>query len=209
MSKKKRKRDNPRRQRWGLSLGTRSGVKQPYVTRLRSGVRGAGPYLKRNRAVVKACLIFAVCILFFMLAYSWLTESTLFDGIVTFTARATAFVLGLFDGEVQVLGTMVASPGFTMGIIEACTGIVPMIIFVSAVLAYPSSVRQKAIGIGLGISGIYAVNLVRTTTLFAVGAHFPGFFDTAHYLVWQSLMILAAVVFWLLWVMRLAHVAQK
>ena len=208
MSKKKRKRDNSRRARRELSH-KRGKVGRHYVAQLRAVLQGAGPYLRRNWSVVRAGLIFAACILVFMLAYSRLTESALFDGIVTLTARATASVLSLFDGDVQVSGIVVTSPGFTMGIIEACTGIVPMIIFVSAVLAYPSSVRQKAIGIALGILGIYAVNLVRTTTLFAVGAHFPGFFDTAHYLVWQSLMILAAVVFWLLWVMRLAHAAQE
>jgi archaeosortase B (VPXXXP-CTERM-specific) len=147
--------------------------------------------------------------LVFLLSYSRLTGSALFDEFRGFTAEATGFVLNLFGGDVLVAGTMVSSPDFSMGIIEACTGIVPMAIFVSAVLAYPSTIRQKAIGIVLGILGLYAVNLVRTATLFVVGTHFYSFFDTAHYLVWQSLMVFVAVVFWLLWMSRLYHVAPE
>lgn len=159
--------------------------------------------------VVKACLIFAFCILVFMLLYSWITDSSVFHRLVTFTASATATVLHVFDGDVYAFGTEVASPDFAMGIIEACTGVVPMLIFLAAVLAYPSPNKRKALGIVIGILGLYAVNIIRTTTLFAVGVHFPSFFDTAHYIVWQSLMILVAVVFWLLWVSRLAHVTSK
>lgn len=208
MSKKKRKRDNSRRAGRELSHKRRKGERH-YAGQLRAVLQHAGLYLRRNWRVVRAGLIFAACILVFMLVYSRLTGSGPLDGLRGFTAQATGFLLNLFGGDVFVAGTIVSSPDFTMGIIEACTGVVPMIIFVSAVLAYPSSVRQKAIGIALGILAIYAVNLVRTTTLFVVGTHFPGFLDTAHYLVWQSLMILAAVVFWLLWVMRLAHAAQE
>ncbi len=102
-------------------------------------------------------------------------------------------------------GTTVSSGAFSMGIIEACTGLVPMLILVSAVLAYPSSARQKLVGISLGVVALFALNLIRTSTLFAIGSHFPGFFDSAHYLVWQSLMIIAAVGVWLLWVTRMRH----
>jgi len=208
MSKKKRKRDNSRRYGRELSHRRRKGGRH-YVAELRAVLQRAGPYLRRNWAVVRAGLIFAACILVFMLVYSRITGSGPLDGFRSFTAEATGFFLNLFGGDVVVAGTTISSPDFSMGIIEACTGIVPMIIFVSAVLAFPSSVRQRAIAIALGILGLYAVNLVRTTTLFVVGAHFPGFLDTAHYLVWQSLMILAAVAFWLLWVTRLTRVAQE
>lgn len=204
---KKRHRGNPRRQ--GRGLPHKRTAESKALGRLRAGLRHVSAYLRRNWAVVRACLVFAACMLVFMLVYSRLTDNTLFEGFRSFTARATAAFLNLFGGGVNVDGVMVSSAGFSMGIIEACTGIVPMAIFASAVLAYPSSARHKVIGISLGVLGLYAVNLVRTASLFFVGAHFPGFFDTAHYLVWQSLMIMVAIVFWLLWVSRLAHVAAK
>lgn len=205
---KKRKRGNPRSAGRGLPH-KRKKVERRYVAQLHAGLQHIGPYLRRNWAVVRACAFFAACMLVFMLIYSRLTGSATLEEFSSFTAQATGFVLNLFGRDVLVAGTMVSSPDFSMGIIEACTGIVPTAIFVSAVLAYPSTIRQKAIGITLGILGLYAVNLVRTTTLFAVGTHFPSVFDITHYLVWQSLMILVAIFFWLLWMSRLYHVAPE
>jgi len=203
---KSRKRSDPRPGRG--SLRRKKRAQRSYAARLRAALLNIGPYFRRNWTVVRACLIFAACMLVFLLIYSKLTNSSVFEDFRNFTARATAFTLNLFGGDVNVDGTMLSSPDFSMGIIAACTGIIPIVIFIAATLAYPATLRQKAIGIVLGVLGIYAVNLIRTTTLFVVGAHSPGFFDTAHYLVWQSLMILIAVLFWLLWVSRVSRLTN-
>ena len=206
---KKRNRGNPRRARRGLPYNRGEKDQRSYVVRFRSGAGRIQSYLRHNWSVVRTCLLFAAYILVFMLLYWGLTGGVLLDDIRSFTAQTTAFVLNLFGGDVKVDGPLVYSPHFSMGIIEACTGIIPLIIFSAAVLAYPSTIRSRAIGIAFGLVGIYTVNTVRTTTLFVVGTHLPGFFDTAHYLMWQSLMILVAVAFWLLWMSRLANVAQR
>ena len=72
-----------------------------------------------------------------------------------------------------------------------------------------STIRQKGEGIALGILVLYALNLVRTVSLFLVGTYFPGLFDTAHYIVWQSLMILLAIGLWLFWVEKLVYVTPR
>jgi len=204
---KRQKRSDPRPGRG--SLRRRKKAQRSYAVRIRAALLSIGPYFRRNWAVVRACLIFAACMLVFLLIYSKLTNSSVFEAFRSFTAKATAFTLNLFGGDVNVDGTMLSSPDFSMGIIAACTGIVPIVIFMAATLAYPATFRRKAIGIAFGVLGIYAVNLIRTTTLFVVGTHSPGFFDTAHYLVWQSLMIIIAVLFWLLWVSRLTNAATE
>ena len=43
------------------------------------------------------------------------------------------------------------------------------------------------------------INQVRLVSLFYIGHWFPGSFQTAHLVVWQSLMIFATVILWLLW----------
>jgi exosortase H (IPTLxxWG-CTERM-specific) len=205
---KRRKTSDPRLQGRG-SLRRQQKAQGTYASRLRGRAQKLVPYLRQNWTVVRACLIFAACMVAFFIIYSRLTDSSSFEGFRSFTARATAFVLNLFGGEATVDGTMVSSSDFSMGIIAACTGLIPFAIFAAAVAAYPATIRQKTAGVALGIAAIFAVNIVRTTTLFALGAHFPGFFDAAHYLVWQSLMILAAAALWLLWVSRLTHEAKK
>jgi exosortase/archaeosortase family protein len=65
------------------------------------------------------------------------------------------------------------------------------------------------LGIAIGIVALFALNLVRTVSLFYIGAHFPDFLDTAHVLIWQSVMILAAIALWLFWVEKLARVPAR
>jgi archaeosortase B (VPXXXP-CTERM-specific) len=163
--------------------------------------------LRRHRAAVKAGLIFAGGILVFMLIYSRIAETEALAGFLTFNARATGAILNLFGASVQVDGALISSPAYSMSIVTECTGLVPMAIVVCAVLAYPCTAKQKAIGAALGIVALFVLNLVRTVSLFFIGSHFSsGFFNTAHFLIWQPVMIVVAIVLWLFWVEKLVRV---
>ena len=178
-----------------------------YVAKVGAFLERARLFLRRNWVVVKGCLIFGGCILAFMLIRSWLLDNEALTPLFDFTAAATGFFLNIFGASVEVDGSLISSPDFSMGIVFGCTGIVAMAIFASAVLAYPCTAKQKAIGIGLGIAALFVLNLVRTVSLFFIGSHFSSsFFDTAHMLIWQPVMIAVAIVLWLLWVEKLARV---
>jgi len=131
------------------------------------------------------------------------------SGLRAFIASATGSILSLFSSNIQVVGTNILSPDFSMGIITACTGLVAMAIFTSAVLAYPSSIVKKAEGIAMGIAGLFIFNLVRMAGLFVVGSYLPDFFNSAHYIVGQSLMILLAIGLWLFWLEKRVHVTSR
>jgi archaeosortase B (VPXXXP-CTERM-specific) len=180
---------------------------QPYVARLAAVLGRIKSFLRRNWVMVKGCLIFGGCILAFMLIRSWLLDNEALGPFFHFTAAATGFFLNIFGASVEVDGSLISSPDFSMSIVFACTGIVAMGIFASAVLAFPCGAKQKAIGIGLGIAALFVLNLVRTVSLFFIGSHFSSsFFDTAHFLIWQPVMIAVAIVLWLFWVEKLARV---
>jgi len=180
---------------------------QPYVARLRALFEHIKLFLRRNWVVVKGCLIFGGCILAFMLVRSWLLDNEALTPLFDFTAAATGFFLNIFGASVEVDGSSISSPDFSMGIVFGCTGIVAMAIYASAVLAYPCTAKQKAIGIAFGVAALFVLNLVRTVSLFFIGSHFSSsFFDTAHMLIWQPVMIAVAIVLWLFWVEKLARV---
>jgi exosortase H (IPTLxxWG-CTERM-specific) len=163
--------------------------------------------LRRHRAAVKSGLIFTGGVLAFMLIHSRMVETEALAGFLRFTARATGAILNLFGASVQVDGTLISSPDYAMRIVTECTGLVPMAIVVCAVLAYPGTAKQKAIGAALGIVALFVLNLVRTVSLFFIGGHFSSsFFNTAHFLIWQPVMILVAIVLWLFWVEKLVRV---
>ena len=164
-------------------------------------------FLRRNWVVVKGCLIFGGCVLAFMLIYSRLVDNEALAGFLAFTAEAAALVLNILGASVEVDGTLILSRDFSMGVVTGCAGIVPMAILASAVLAYPCRAKRKAIGLALGVAVLFVLNLVRIVALFFIGSNFSsGFFDTAHFLIWQPVMIGAAIVLWLLWVEKLVPV---
>jgi len=166
-------------------------------------------YTKRHWVAVRSVLIFAGCILLFMFIYSRTAGGEQLLGFRTLIANATGATLSLIYSNVQVIGTNVSSPDFSMGIITACTGLVAMVIFTAAVLAYPCSLGKKTEGIVLGAVGIFIFNLLRMVGLFMVGSHLPGLFNSAHYIVGQSLMILLAIGLWLLWLEKRVHIASR
>ncbi len=158
-----------------------------------------------NRVLVRSCAVFAACVLLFAFAYSRLVETDFFISILAFTARVTGFFLNLVGSGARVSGMSIVSSGFSVDIGTGCTGLVPIMIFISAVLAYPATTKAKAIGIPLGIFSLYALNILRTASLFLIGSNFYDFFDMAHLFVWQSIMIVFAIVLWLFWAGRMAH----
>lgn len=161
-------------------------------------------YLKRNE-LWKAGGIFVGGIVICLFIISRLLGGTAADSMANFTASSTGVILNLFGADAVVNGSLISSPDFSMKIILECTGLVPLAIFLPAVIAYPSMVKQKLVGVAIGIGGIYLVNLIRTVSLFYVGAYLPSFLDTAHFLVWQSLIMLLAVILWLLWARKVIH----
>ena len=116
-----------------------------------------------------------------------------------FLAWTTGGVLSWFDPTVSVAGSVVAIQGFVANIVPACTGLFTTTIFLSAVLALPSPIKQKLYGVLLGIAGILAFNWVRIVTLLLIGAYLPDALDFMHLVVWRSLLIFFALFLWLRW----------
>ena len=167
-------------------------------------------FARRNRAIIRAYLVFFGAILLFATGLFIMSVKGLFSPTLTaLYARATGLVLNLFGAGVRVSGSLISGPRYTMEVIPGCTDLYITPIFLAAVIAYPSRLRAKLLGIGLGLPAIYLLNLVRLTSLFYIGLYLPRFADRAHLLVWQSLMIILTLLLWLLWVERFAHAPQK
>ena len=71
--------------------------------------------------------------------------------------------------------------------------------YVAAVLAYPTSWARRLFGIVSGILAIQAINVVRVISLAYILKHFPDAFETAHLVVWQSLIVFLTVLLWVVW----------
>ena len=163
-------------------------------------------FAKRNWIAIRSCLFFIALLALWLTWYPHIVDSQVLDGLLKFTAQLTGSVLGILGTHVDVSGTAVSSADFSMRIGHECTAIVPMVILLCAVLAYPSRIKQKLVCLAIGLPILFLLNILRTVTLYYIGAQLPDFFDIAHFVVWQSVMILAVVTLWFLWVMRVVNV---
>jgi archaeosortase B (VPXXXP-CTERM-specific) len=151
-----------------------------------------------HRVLIPVIEFLVIVGVFIALYYIFLTSSA-FHAFMVLTARVTGFLLNLFGSGVKVQDTIVSSSQFAFQIVDLCTAIMPMLIFTAAVIAYPSKIKEKLFGLLIGLAGIFIVNQIRLVSLFYIGIYAPGIFETAHLLVWQSLMILLAIGLWLIW----------
>jgi len=113
--------------------------------------------------------------------------------------------LGLIMGfPVEREGTNLLSGKFVVDVSPACSGAVPSMIYLAAVFAYPSGLRAKVIGAGLGMGIIHSVNLIRVVALFLIGLFAHQYFHDTHVYVAQALVVAIAVATWLFWAGRFA-----
>ena len=117
-------------------------------------------------------------------------------GLVTFSAA----LIRLFGGRAVALGDLMENPvsHFEVQMANGCNGANVTILLWAAVLAFPSSWRQKVTGLAAGTAAIHAVNQLRFISLFYIGQYNRQWFDFAHLYLWESLMMLdTLVIFWM------------
>ena len=96
-------------------------------------------------------------------------------------------------------GAVIDADGFVAVIAMQCTAIEIILVFGAAVLVWPVPFRARMLGLLLGVAALSALNLIRVISLLLIGVGFPQHLDTAHLIVWQTIMVVAAFALWLLW----------
>lgn len=119
-------------------------------------------------------------------------------------ATTSGALLDLLGQGVTQQGTVLRNDRFAVNIRNGCNGVETMLIFLSAVLAFPAPWVARLVGLALGILAIQVVNLIRVVALFLTGAYLPSFFDSSHTVLWQSIVILCGVLLWIFWAHRFA-----
>jgi exosortase H (IPTLxxWG-CTERM-specific) len=146
---------------------------------------------------------FASLLVLFYLLVAWrpVNDAVVvpFTGLI---ARVSAGLLNALGERVVVAGTELRSTGFAVNIENGCNGIETVLLFASAVLAFPSTIRRKAAGLALGFAAIEFLNLVRVVSLFWIGRHHPSLFASSHTVIWQSVVVLFGVLLFLVWAAR-------
>lgn len=153
----------------------------------------------------KAAIRFAVWFLVSLGAFSLLfqleaVETFIIVPLTGMAAHASNLILNLIGMSTLVTGTTIAGgEGFSVNIMHGCNGAYVTAIVVSAILAFPSTWREKLIGLALGIPGVQIINLVRIVSLYYIGVNRPDLFEQFHYYVWQTGVIVLSMAIWIFW----------
>ncbi|HET9481375.1 MAG TPA: exosortase H [Candidatus Polarisedimenticolia bacterium] len=154
-----------------------------------------------RRPALRFGLVFLAAIAVFSLLLQLPAAESRF--VVPFTsliAHASSFVLGFIGFQTRVDGTLlIGAEGFSVNILNGCNGVYVTAILVSAVMGFPSSLREKLVGLALGIPGVQVINLVRIVSLYYIGLRHPALFEQFHLYVWQTGVIVASMALWIYW----------
>jgi len=155
--------------------------------------------VNQNKEVIQFIALFITfCIVFYLLYYYFMDRFAFLENI---TASILGLLLRIFGMDILVDGNTVDIVGhIRLQIIDECTAMFGSIVYISCVLAYPTDIQKKAIGIVLGIPCLYIINMVRLVILAFVGVLIPGLFEFVHTYLWQTIFIVFVIVVWLIWV---------
>ena len=161
----------------------------------------AKSWFARNAPVLRFGLTFGVAMaLYYVLALLPWTDGKLFPAYLEANAKLSNAILHGFGQSSVVASATIRSSQFSITIKRGCDALEPSWLFCAAVLAFPAPWRRRLPGMALGVMAILGLNLVRIVSLYFLGIHLPGFFETMHLEIWPVIFILVALLLWIGWV---------
>jgi len=150
---------------------------------------------------VKFVLWFVLALAVLGLTYAHIT-ATYHDhlkGLMTFTAFVCNGVTSVFSGDTFRTGAICSYKGFSVEIVDECTGLLEMVIYCAAVLAFGTTIRNKVLGLLFGVPAIFVFNILRIIVLLLAGAYSRELFDFMHLYFWQATLIIMIAAVWIGW----------
>jgi exosortase/archaeosortase family protein len=118
-----------------------------------------------------------------------------------FLARIVAGILNNLGVSGLAQGNQVILTSNTLIVTQECTGENVLILFSSFLLAYPSSLKAKCIGLAAGIPFLCIVNVARIVATGLMSEYFPRrYMELFHDYVWQMAFLFLVVTMWFVWI---------
>jgi len=111
----------------------------------------------------------------------------------------TAWILEPFNIVQGISGSVINVKGLTMDVRFGCNGLEAFLIYTVAILAFPTKVKKKIVGIVGGFFVLQILNVLRIAGLGLSGVYLKKYFEYLHIYVAQGIMIAVALVLFLFW----------
>ena len=159
------------------------------------------PFLSFRHPVTRFCLVFlGLLVGCYVLLTLDLLKNYFSTPITSLIASQGAFMLKVLGLDVHASGITISGAGFSVKILGNCNAILETVLFLSAVMAFPATLKEKVIGGGLGTIFIYLLNLLRVVILYLIGVYAPQHFEESHIYISQSIFIFLVAIFWFCWI---------
>jgi archaeosortase B (VPXXXP-CTERM-specific) len=192
--RRKSKEQGTARKKGALRADTTPQVSRPVVPALVAKAR------ENREALTYVSLFLSLCIAFYLLYYYLAVHnSPILASLNTNTAWILGAVFSSSGASVVRNGAVVTINGFALEIIDECTAVFSSIVYCACILAYPTTLRNKGLGVLIGIPALYAINVLRLVVITFVGLSAPHLFDFVHVYLWQASFIIFVVILFLLW----------
>lgn len=122
-----------------------------------------------------------------------------FRSFIRFNAHTVSTLLNAVDVSNTVKGNTIWSKQTGLEIIDECTGILILNIYLAGILAFPVSFKKKILGVLLGIPIIFLFNILRIFSLFLIIRWHHDYFDLFHGFVWNYSYTPILIVTYLIW----------
>lgn len=143
-----------------------------------------------------------IYIIWYLLYDLWLLPDGRLDRWLVYNiVDVSASALQTFGYEVYWSGRLIGlyqTPGVIL--INGCSGISAIGLFVGFVIAYPGRWIPRICFIVVGIGAIYLVNILRTIVLIITQKYQPAFFDFTHDYSTTTIFYLLIFVLFMIWV---------
>jgi len=153
-------------------------------------------------------LRFLVCfVILLVTGYGLLLAPFTQPAVVSATStlvKVSAGCIRLFGGHARGQGDFLTNPanGYTIEVRDTCNASNVTLLLWAAILSFPAPWRLKGKGLAAGTVAIHLINLLRIISLFYLGQYNSTWFDFAHSYVWESVIMVATLVIFSLWVQR-------
>ncbi len=115
-------------------------------------------------------------------------------------AKISSAMINITGEGTQVVEEKITSPHFSMLVKKGCDAIAPMILLFMTIIAFPTKLKYKLPGIGIGLLALMLLNIIRIISLYFIGKHCSTeVFDIMHIDIWQIVFIAFTVFLWLAW----------
>jgi len=131
-------------------------------------------------------------------------NDTVIEPFTAVIADVSGWTLNVLGQDITMRQTVIRSDKFAVNIRNGCNGVEAMVILLAAIVAFPATWKARLVGLGLGVVVIQLINLIRVVALFLTGAYLPKLFDSSHTVIWQTVVILSAVLLWIFWANKFA-----